>query len=71
MTVDEVKALAEALLKAEDNGIWKYDLGTPERDRKRPREWNVSVRWVHPSGTPVDGPGIIIVDEGTREARFF
>lgn len=44
-----------------------YEIGTPERDKKRDQEWNVVVRWIHPSGSPVDGPGIIIADESTRK----
>jgi hypothetical protein len=70
MNPDEVKALAESLLTANDNGKWRYEIGAPERDKKHPQEWNVVIRWSYPDGTPLDGPGIVIVDEATGEARF-
>ena len=71
MTQDEVRTLVESLLTAENNGEWNYEIGIHVRDKKRLEEWNVVIRWKYPDGTPLDGPGIVIVNESTGEARFF
>ena len=71
MTEIEVKSIAEELIRSENRRDWSYELGNPERDARRPHEWKMFVRWIYPDGTPLDGPGIIIVDESTNKARFF
>lgn len=71
MTVTEVTKIAENFLKNENLRGWKYYLEKPFPDKKREGEWNVQVKWTSPEGASIDGPGVIVVCEETREARFF
>lgn len=71
MTALEVKKIAEDFLEKENLKGWEYELETPVLDRKCMGEWNVQVKWTSPDGIPIDGPGVIIVCEDTREASFF
>jgi hypothetical protein len=70
MNKNEVRVSTEELIKKENNGKWKYELGQPSRSQFRSNEWNVTVNWFNSDGTP-DDPGIIIVDDSTGDARFF
>jgi len=71
MTVVEVQKIAEDFLAQENLKGWGYDLEEPVPDSKCKGEWNVQVKWTSPEGVPIDGPGVIIICEETRAARFF
>lgn len=71
MTAIEAKNIAKDFLDKENLNGWGYELKLAFPDRKCIGEWNVQVKWTSPDGIPIDGPGVIIVCENTREARFF
>lgn len=71
MTALEARKTVEDFLANENLRGWKYELEEPSPDGKCEGEWNVQVRWTSPEGISIDGPGVIIVCEETRKARFF
>ena len=68
ITTVEVEQLAIDLIERENKTEWRYEVGHP--NRKEGTIWTVMVRWISPEGDPLDGPGIIEVDEAKREAWF-
>lgn len=68
ITAVELEQLAIDLIERENNTNWRYELGHPEH--KEGTIWIAMVRWISPEGDPLDGPGIILIDEKKREAWF-
>ncbi len=68
ITAAELEQLAIGLIERENRTDWRYQIGHPER--KDDSTWIVMVRWISPDGDPLDGPGIIHIDETKREAWF-
>lgn len=69
MSEDDAISLANAYVHATLGRDLK-----PIGARKSPRfplEWNVLFETTLPNGGIMDGPTIVIVDEETRQARFF
>jgi hypothetical protein len=63
---DELRNLAIDLIQRENKTEWRAEVGYPEH--KEGTIWLVLVRWISPNGDPLDGPGVIYVDEESREA---
>jgi hypothetical protein len=66
---DDAITLAQAYVKATLDGDLKL-IGARKSSRF-PSEWNVLFETTLPNGVMMDGPTIVIVDEGTRQTRFF
>jgi hypothetical protein len=71
MTHSEIQTIAEQLITSHKNiGNWKFELGTPEPSPGKPKHWELLVYWFNSDGNPIDGTGVILVDESTHTARF-
>lgn len=72
MSPTEVFALAEDFVRRQVNGQWNFELGAPQRDLRRPIEWNVVVRWIPIDGSTLDAePAIVVVHDLTKSVHFF
>ena len=67
-TTIDIEQMAIELIQRENATDWRYEIGKPtHRDGSI---WTILVRWISPDGDPLDGPGIIEIDEVSGEAWF-
>ena len=72
MNPTDVLSLANDFVRSQVDGKWDFELGTPERDLRRPIEWNVIVRWTPTDGSTLDTePAIVVVHDLTGSVHFF
>ena len=72
MNPTEVFALAKDFVQRQVDGKWDFEIGVPQRDLRRPIEWNVMVRWIPLDGSILDTePAIVVVHELTGSVNFF
>jgi hypothetical protein len=71
LTEEQGAKIATEFIANGYKGTLEYELETPRRDRMRPGEWTVVVRWLGEAGSTIDGPSIVLVNDLTGEARYF
>ena len=69
MTELEAQMVAEALISTLDMRGHTLTFVEAKPRARYPGEWSAIFDVFSPEGTLIDGPVVVIVDEGTREAR--
>ena len=71
MTSGEAKSIAESFLVTQDMKGFSVRHAETKKSIPWPNDWAVVFNVYHPQGHLMDAPIIVLVDEKTRQPRFF